>query len=339
MRARPSKEAILEQFRACTRKLGRTPGRDVFERITGITASQVDYYWPRHSELVREAGATPNVFNVATPDSEIFEHYGRICLHLKKVPTSKELSIAARKLGTPNAKSFYSRFGSFAELDRRFRIWVEQDRLEFAEILKYDGWHSSSQAASRQAPRGIVADVALRPFLPAVLMDLDQLAQGINPSPDLIGDAAHEFERRCGDAFRCLGFEVQELGQGRGRKADFLALAREDRFAVICDAKARLEGYVLGTEDRKFLEYASKHARELHSAGVRNVYLVVIAPVFRQSDLDKLTKYLADSPIRSVDLITARALVRMVEDSIRERYRFRLREIDEALFGNKIISA
>src|SRR5262249_48292150 len=121
MAVRPSRETILDQFRACTRKLGRTPGRDVFARITGITESQVDYYWPRHSDLVREAGIEPNVFNQAAPEDEIFEQYGRICLHLKKIPTSKELGIAARELDTRNPKTFYGRFGSFAELDKRFR--------------------------------------------------------------------------------------------------------------------------------------------------------------------------------------------------------------------------
>ena len=154
----------------------------------------------------------------------------------------------------------------------------------------------------------------------------------------MIDNVAHEFERRCGDAFRCFGFDVQQLGQSRGRKADFLALARQDGFAVICDAKSRGEGYVLGTEDRKFLEYASKHTQELHADGIRKVYLGVIGSKFRNADLEKLTKYLADSPIRSVVLVTARALMRIVEDSIRERFKLRLAEIDEMLFGNKIIA-
>lgn len=336
MSTRPSRETILERFRACTRKLGRTPGRDVFTKITGITAGQVDYYWPRHSDLVREAGVEPNVFNPAAPENEIFEHYGRICLHLKKIPTSGELRIAARELGTRNPKTFYSRFGSFAELDKRFRAWLEQSPAEFRPILGYDGWRSQSRAA--EVTPSVSADAALRPFLPACLLHLEQLASGVNPAPDLIENVAHEFERRSGDAFRCLGFDVQQLGQGRGRKADFLALARQDDFAVICDAKARGEGYVLGTEDRKFLEYAVKHTRELHASGLRKVYLIVLGPAFRNSDLDKLTKYLADSPLRSVDLVTARALMRMVEDSIRDRFKFRLSEVDQALFGNKVIA-
>jgi len=41
-----------------------------------------------------------------------------------------------------------------------------------------------------------------------------------------------------------------------GRKPDALALAPRERFAIINDAQVRSNGYVLGTEDRKFLEYA-----------------------------------------------------------------------------------
>jgi hypothetical protein len=65
---------------------------------------------------------------------------------------------------------------------------------------------------------------------------------------------------------------------------------------------------------------------------------VVVAPSFKESDLKKLTEYLSDSPIRSVDLITASALMRLVEESIRERSRFSLSDFGQQLFGNKIIA-
>src|SRR5207248_229411 len=92
-------------------------------------------------------------------------------------------------------------------------------------------------------------------FLPACLQHLDLLARGTKPSEDFTDNINTAFERRCADAFRCMGFDVQDLGQGRGRKADCLALAREEGFGIIIDA------YVLGTEDRKFLEYATTHSR------------------------------------------------------------------------------
>jgi hypothetical protein len=95
---------------------------------------------------------------------------------------------------------------------------------------------------------------------------------------------------------------------------------------------------VLGTEDRKFLEYARVQGAGLKRQGFDNLYFVVVAPSFKESDLKKLTEYLSDSPIRSVDLITATALMRLVEESIRERSKFSLSDLAQQLFGNKIIA-
>ena len=147
------------------------------------------------------------------------------------------------------------------------------------------------------------------------------------------------FERRTADAFRCLGLDISPLGQGTGRKPDALALATRERFAIIIDAKVRSTGYVLGTEDHKFLEYARAQGTELKRQGFENLYFVVVGPSFRDGDLKKLTEYLSDSPIRSVDLITASALMRFVEESIRERSKFSLSDFGQQLFGNKIIAA
>ena len=146
------------------------------------------------------------------------------------------------------------------------------------------------------------------------------------------------FERRIADAFRCLGFEMRQLGQGTGRKADSLAVASREHFALILDAKVRSAGYILGTEDRKFLEYADKHGRELQQQGSQRVYFVVVGPSFRANDWQQLTQYLSDSPIRSITLITASALMRIVEESIRDRSRFSLIDFEKELFAKRVIS-
>src|SRR5207302_6127493 len=108
------------------------------------------------------------------------------------------------------------------------------------------------------------------------------------------------FERRTADAFRCLGFEMQQLGQGTGRNADCLAFAPREHVALIIDAKVRTNGYALGTEDRKFLDYAVRHGVELANRGFEKIYLVVVGPSFRESDLTKLGDYLSPTTVRSV---------------------------------------
>lgn len=72
--------------------------------------------------------------------------------------------------------------------------------------------------------------------------------------------------------------------------------------------------------------------------GFDKLYFVVVGPSFKDGDLKKLTEYLADSPIRSVDLLTASALMRIVEESIRERNQFSLERLSRDLFGHKVFT-
>ncbi|MBI3843884.1 MAG: hypothetical protein HY292_04510 [Planctomycetes bacterium] len=108
------------------------------------------------------------------------------------------------------------------------------------------------------------------------------------------------FERMCADAFRAIGFQVRDLGQGKGRAADCLAVARPDRFAVIIDAKARAEGFVLGTEDRKLLEYAKRHSDDLRREGVERVYPCVVSSSFREKDVDALRHALTGEELSAI---------------------------------------
>ena len=135
-----------------------------------------------------------------------------------------------------------------------------------------------------------------------------------------------------------LALRFLSIGQGTGRNADALALAPRERFAVIIDAKVRSAGYVLGTEDRKFLEYARSHGAELQRQGYENLYFVVVGSAFKEGDLRKLTDALSSSPIRSANLLTASALMRLVEDSIRDRSKFSLGDFERQLFAHKIIA-
>ena len=96
---------------------------------------------------------------------------------------------------------------------------------------------------------------------------------------------------------------------------------------------------MLGTEDRKFLDYAVKHGAELLQQGFEKIYVVVVGPSFRESDLKKLGDYLSATAVRSVVMLNAGALMRMVEESIRDRGQFSLTGLTKELFGNRIIAA
>ncbi len=339
---RRSRDEILDLFRACRAKLGRTPGQNSFFKMARIGSGDVGYYWPRYSALVREAGAQPNEFQLSLPDEEVFLDYARVCLKLGKIPTRGELRIAERELATKTSR-VYSRFGTIGEFDERFRLWLEGSSADLKAVLRLPGWRTPAS----QAEITIEEDVQVRSgegpglhlYLPYLLQYLGVLARGERPpfeSSELHVNTL--FERRTAEAFRCLGFEIASFGQGTGRNADVVALARRERFAVIIDAKVRSGGYVLGTEDRKFLEYARSHGGKLQREGFEKIYFVVVAPSFKERDLEKLTEALSDSPIRSVNLLSASALMRLVEESIRERATFKLADLERQFFRNKIIS-
>lgn len=338
---RRSREEILDIYRACQAKLGKAPGKESFCKMSGVKPAEINYYWPRPGALIEDAGFQPGEWRGKLSDDVVFRDFARLCLHIQEIPSHNELRIAQRELRTKTTTA-YKRFGNSSEFHTRFYQWLQTSSPELKPILQFAGWNISAppEIHAPATPANAGNFPGIRLFLPASLQYLETLARGERPpfeSSDLA--IATLFERRTADAFRCMGFEISALGQGTGRKPDALALASRERFAVIIDAKVRSNGYVLGTEDRKFLEYARVQGAELKRQGFDNLYFVVVAPSFKESDLKKLTEYLSDSPIRSVDLITASALMRLVEESIRERSRFSLSDFGQKLFGNKIIEA
>lgn len=205
---------------------------------------------------------------------------------------------------------------------------AEVDKRSHAAQAQPPGLDMPAEAAQGAAGRQF-------PYLPAALADLALLALGLSNGDSTA--VSTQFERRCGEAFACLGFEVRQLGQGCGRVADCLAVAAAERFAVIIDAKVRRRGYTLGTDDRQFCEYALRHTRELALSGIERVYFAVVGHGFRPADLEKLAGLMTGTPIRSVVFIEAVALMRLVHESVVRRREFRLSDIDQLLFGNKII--
>jgi hypothetical protein len=118
--------------------------------------------------------------------------------------------------------------------------------------------------------------------------------------------------------------------------ADCLALARPERYAVIIDAKARADGFVLGTEDRKLLEYAKHHSDDLRREGIERIYLCVVSSGFRERDTDILHRSLTGSGLHGWSLWTADVLMATVERSISERFEFRLADLEKKFALNAV---
>lgn len=118
--------------------------------------------------------------------------------------------------------------------DREQQLWLPERPP--ASTASNEAPCSTMQAAAAADKRAeLCSDDERFPYLPATLRDLQQLACGLAVAGST--PVSTLFEQRCAEAFRCLGFDVRELGQGLGRVADCLAIATAERFAVIIDAK------------------------------------------------------------------------------------------------------
>lgn len=347
---RPTREQILRRYRDCARKLGRLPGELVFSKMAGISRPHIAYYWPRISDLSLEACGARNDYKSGLPDAELFAEYARLCLHLKKIPARNEMRIATRELGTRTGGAPI-RFGSVAEFHRRFRDWLEQSSgdgstrgegsacgegdAELRAILSYPGWERA--AGPKPVPPPPPTKWSRR-FLPIGLQYLDELAQGEAPPCIVSGEPAGTlFERGCAEAFSALGF-YGKIGPAKAG-VPRLWTARPYDYGVVLLTKLRRRGEALNADNPAFPGFIASLALQLEQDGIGKSYLAIISSEFDDGDLEQFSDAFSRSRIRGVALFFASALMRIVEESIRDRFRFHLGEFEKMLFGNRIVSA
>ncbi len=124
------------------------------------------------------------------------------------------------------------------------------------------------------------------------------------------------FEKGIDAAFTILGYETKLLGQGQGRVPDGRALAHDDNYAVLWDAKVRSASYSLGTDDRTIREYITTQSREL-SRRHRNIYYVIVSSSFADDFDDTIASIKMETEVSEVVLLEAEALVTIVEAKLR----------------------
>ena len=129
----------------------------------------------------------------------------------------------------------------------------------------------------------------------------------------------HAFEKNVNAAFTILGYETKLLGQGKGRVPDGLALALEDNYAILWDAKARANGYSMGTDDRTIREYITTQSRELKKRGaLKNIYYLIVSSSFTDDYEDTIRSIKMETDVNEVTLVEAEALVAMVDAKLRD---------------------
>jgi hypothetical protein len=159
-------------------------------------------------------------------------------------------------------------------------------------------------------------------YVPPIVAVIPRLA--IN-DPE-IGEAARRagttveraFEKSCNAAFTVLGYETKLLGQGMGRVPDGQAVAQDESYGILWDAKVRAGGYNMGTDDRTIREYIATQSRDLkRRGGLRNIYYLIISSGFTDDFDDLIRSLKMDTNVNEVCLLVSSALVEMVDQKLR----------------------
>jgi len=153
-------------------------------------------------------------------------------------------------------------------------------------------------------------------ILPRIARNESQLFEVAKASGTTVERA---FEKNLNATFTILGYETKLLGQGQGRVPDGLAIAQDDRYGIIWDAKVRTNGYSMGTDDRAIREYIVTQSRELKKRrGLRNVYYAIVSSGFSDDYDDAIQTLKMETDVNEVCLIEADALVAMVDAKLRD---------------------
>ena len=133
------KDFILSEIkRIAAANDGRSPGRQVFERETGIKGSAwLGLYWASWGEALAEAGLASNAFRGQTGIDEIFEGLAQAVRHYKRYPSEAQIRMYRRiNPALPSHSTLTNRFPSKEQMLVDFLGWLAS-RQEHADVLVY----------------------------------------------------------------------------------------------------------------------------------------------------------------------------------------------------------
>lgn len=150
-----TREEILDSIRAVAKRTGTVPGRQTFEKETGI-ARHLWYgrYWPNWGSALSDAGFQPNDKNGPSDRHLLLSTYLKLVEELGHVPTEGELRVWQRSHeGFPSHSTFRSVLGP---KDRLLKALLEYSRSvgapEHVQALVAVAIGSTPEEAAEAAP-------------------------------------------------------------------------------------------------------------------------------------------------------------------------------------------
>ena len=177
---------------------------------------------------------------------------------------------------------------------------------------------TGAEPALAEPPQALLPDSYVPPIvgvIPKLALNDPELQEAARRSGMTLERA---LEKSINAAFIVLGYETTLLGQGKGRVPDGQAIAVDDQYAIVWDAKARADGYKMGTDDRVIRDYIDTQSRILKRRGsILKVYYLIISSSF-SDEFDELIETLKmQTNVNEVCLMETAALVAVVNQKLR----------------------
>lgn len=149
---------------------------------------------------------------------------------------------------------------------------------------------------------------SIQSYLPPIVSDIVEVSKNEK--------TYHEFEEKTAVAFTMLGFEVQKLGQGKGRVTDVIAFARtsnEKMYHVLIDCKERNDGsYSISSGDeRAIIDYIKSFNRRRESKGT-DIFYVIISSGFKSYPKDAVKRIQSEVGFKNLTLIPANLILELL---------------------------
>jgi hypothetical protein len=175
-------------------------------------------------------------------------------------------------------------------------------------ILKRKKENSEYIASSseKETKISLNASFELTDYLIPKVANLSELGSQKEKSASAKGSA---YEKKVAEIFKLLDFDVEILGQGKGRNPDAILRFREENTAFIVDAKAYSNGYSLGIDDRAIKEYINHYCPKLQKNGFKKIGFIIVRNSFK-SGLDPFINSITwETDIKRFILLTSEALL------------------------------
>jgi len=132
----PTREHIIDEIRRVAEKNGRPPGRQVFEKETGIRMQEwYGVHWRSWGDALKDAGYEPNRKQGKFSSEDVLRKYAEVVRHFGRVPAAIDIRIYSRKRNDfPGHTTFNNHFVNKAGLLAALADWIRNNE-EFADLL------------------------------------------------------------------------------------------------------------------------------------------------------------------------------------------------------------